>query len=162
MSCSSLCFYKGVSQQRVNTTEVEDELRKFDKVELSGLIVLFIGVALLVFTFYSAYLFLIGKLEILGTGDLLESFGEALAPLIKAVIHILYLGIMGWIGSIVTIRAVQLLKKEKEPAVQQPQQPQVKAEPKQAANPAALAPSAQTSPETKPAQEAPKEAQAKQ
>jgi len=138
-------------------------LRKFDKVELAGLIVLFIGIALLVSTFYSAYLFLIGELEILVTGDLLESFGEALAPLIKAVIHILYLGIMGWIGSIVTIRAVQLLKKEKEPTVQQTQQPQVKAEPKQSAKPSAPAPSAAAPvpPETKPAQETPKEAQAK-
>lgn len=140
-------------------------MRKFDKVEVAGLIVLFIGIALLVSTFYSAYLFLIGKLEILVTGDLLESFGEALAPLIKAVVHILYLGIMGWIGSIVTIRAVQLLKKEKEPPVQQMQQPQVKAEPKQFANPSAPAPTSSASPvppETKPAQETPKETQAKQ
>ena len=147
-------------------------MRKFEKVELAGLIVLFIGIALLVATFYSAYLFLIGELEILVTGDLLESFGEALAPLIKAVIHILYLGIMGWIGSIVTIRAVQLLKKEKEPTVQQTQQtqqPQVKAEPKQSANPIAQAPTSSAAPvppETKPAQETPKEtpkeAQAKQ
>jgi uncharacterized membrane protein YwzB len=138
-------------------------MRKFDKVELAGLIVLFIGIALLVSTFYSAFLFLIGELEILVTGDLLESFGEALAPLIKAVIHILYLGIMGWIGSIVTIRAVQLLKKEKEPTVQQTQQPQVKAEPKQSAKPSAPAPSAAAPvpPETKPAQETPKETQAK-
>jgi hypothetical protein len=119
---------------------------------------------LLVSTFYSAYLFLIGELEILVTGDLLESFGEALAPLIKAVIHILYLGIMGWIGSIVTIRAVQLLKKEKEPIVQQTQQTQVKAEPKQSTNPGAPTSSvaAPVPPETKPTQETPKETQAKQ
>lgn len=127
-------------------------LFKIEKIELAGLIVLFIGVILLAFTFYSAYLFLIGKLNILTTGDLLESFGGVLAPLIEAVIRILYLGIMGWIGSIVTIRAVQLLKKEKEPQMQTPkQQPQPKTEPKQSANPSPALPV--------PAQETPKEAQ---
>ena len=100
-----------------------------NKVELSGLIVLFIGVILLIFTFYSAYLFLTSELSIIPTDDFLSSFGEALAPLIEAIIHVLFLGIMGWIGSIVTIRAVQLLKQDKTQTVQQP----AKAEPKQAA-----------------------------
>jgi len=89
------------------------KIGKIDKVELSGLIVLFIGVILLAFTFISAYSFLAGELDILGTQDILQAFGEALAPLIEAVIRILYLGIMGWVGSILTIRAVQLLKKER-------------------------------------------------
>ena len=93
---------------------------KFDKVEVSGLVVLFIGVILLAATFYSAFVFLFGDVTILGSVDLAELFGNALAPLIKAVIHVLYLGIMGWIGSVTTIRAVQLLKKEKE-ASSQPQ-----------------------------------------
>lgn len=92
---------------------------KFEKVEVSGLIVLFIGVALLAATFYSAYIFLVADVTILASVDLAELFGNALAPLIKAVIHILYLGIMGWIGSILTIRAVQLLKKDKEAASSQ-------------------------------------------
>jgi len=94
---------------------------KFEKVETSGLIVLFIGVIVLAATFYSAYLFLVADITILASVDLAELFGNALAPLIKAVIHVLYLGIMGWIGSILTIRAVQLLKKDKEPSQAQPQ-----------------------------------------
>jgi len=89
------------------------KIGKIDKVELSGLIVLFIGVILLAFTFISAYSFLAGELDILGAEDILQAFGEALAPLIEAVIRILFLGIMGWVGSILTIRAVQLLKKER-------------------------------------------------
>lgn len=93
---------------------------KFDKVEVSGLVVLFIGVTLLAATFYSAFVFLFGDVTILASVDLAELFGNALAPLIKAVIHVLYLGIMGWVGSVTTIRAVQLLKKEKE-ATPQPQ-----------------------------------------
>jgi len=91
---------------------------KFDKVEVSGLIVLFIGVILLAATFYSAFIFLVGDTAILTSADLAELFGNALAPLIVAIIHVLYLGVMGWIGSVMTIRAVQLLKKEKEAAPQ--------------------------------------------
>ena len=94
---------------------------KFEKVESSALIVLFLGVFLLAFTFFSAYGFLVGSLTILASSDLTELFGRALAPLIEAVIRILFLGVMGWIGSILTIRAVQLLKKEKEPTAVQPQ-----------------------------------------
>jgi outer membrane biosynthesis protein TonB len=93
---------------------------KFEKVEVSGLVVLFIGVILLAATFYSAFVFLFGDVTILASVDLAELFGNALAPLIEAVIHVLYLGIMGWIGSVTTIRAVQLLKKDKE-ASPQPQ-----------------------------------------
>lgn len=87
---------------------------KFDKVEVSGIVVLFVGVILLVATFYSAFMFLVGDITILASADLAELFGNALSPLIAAVIHVLYLGVMGWMGSVMTIRAVQLLKKEKE------------------------------------------------
>jgi len=103
------------------------KIGKIDKVELSGLIVLFIGVILLGFTFFSAFSFLAGSLNILATNDILQVFGESLAPLIEAIIRILYLGIMGWIGSVVTIRGVQLLKKEKtETPPKQEAKPQTK------------------------------------
>lgn len=94
---------------------------RFEKVETSALIVLFLGVLLLAFTFFSAYGFLVGSLTILASSDLTELFGRALAPLIEAIIRILFLGVMGWIGSILTIRAIQLLKKDKEPTTVQPQ-----------------------------------------
>ena len=93
---------------------------KFDKVEVSGIVVLFVGVILLVATFYSAFMFLVGDITILTSADLAELFGNALSPLIAAVIHVLYLGVMGWMGSVMTIRAVQLLKKEKETTPTQP------------------------------------------
>lgn len=85
---------------------------------MAGLVVLFAGVILLAVTFLSAYGFLSGSILILASADLTELFGNAMAPLVEAIIRILYLGIMGWIGSILTIRGVQLLKREKEPAVQ--------------------------------------------
>ncbi len=99
---------------------------KFDKVEISGLVVLFAGVILLAATFYSAFTFLVGDITILTSVDLAELFGNALAPLIKAIIHILYLGIMGWVGSILTIRAVQLLRKEKAPLTQSQPKPETR------------------------------------
>jgi len=87
-----------------------------DSVKVSGFIVLFIGVGVLLFTFYSAYTFLIGVLEIPSSGSLIDLFGEALAPLIVYAIRALYLGIMGWIGSILTRRGVQTVTARREEA----------------------------------------------
>ena len=80
-----------------------------DSVKISGFIVLFIGVALLVFTFVSAHQLMTGVLDIATEEDLMTVFGEALAPLISYAIRALYLGIMGWIGSILTRRGVQTI-----------------------------------------------------
>ncbi len=91
-----------------------------DKVEVSGYATLFIGVALLAFTFASAYLFLKNDPSIAGSPDLITVFGGALAPLIEACIRIMYLGVMGWIGSVLTIRGVQLVtpfKREAKPEI---------------------------------------------
>jgi hypothetical protein len=85
-------------------------LKKFrDKIALSGVTVLMIGVALLVFTFMSAYGFLTQSLTIIASADLVQTFGEALAPLIASCIRIMYLGVMGWIGSLVTIRGLTII-----------------------------------------------------
>ena len=91
-----------------------------DKAEVSGYVTLFIGVALLAFTFASAYIFLSNNPSIAGSPDLVTVFGTALAPLIEACIRIMYLGIMGWIGSLLTIRGIQLvtqLKHEAKPEI---------------------------------------------
>ena len=94
-----------------------------EKAEISGLIILFIGVALLLFTFLNAYWFLTRDIGLISTGDLVEAFGESLAPLIATCIRIMYLGIMGWIGSLLTLRGISLLKQKESPS-------QVKAEKK--------------------------------
>lgn len=80
-----------------------------NKAQLSGYVTLFIGVALLAFTFISAYLFLRSNPSIPGSPDLVAVFGESLAPLIVTCIRVMYLGVMGWIGSVLTIRGVQLV-----------------------------------------------------
>jgi hypothetical protein len=78
-------------------------------IKRSGFILLFVGVAVLLFTFIQAFQLLMGFEDILGSSDLVNFFGEALAPLISYAIRALYLGVMGWIGSILTRRGVQIL-----------------------------------------------------
>jgi len=114
-----------------------------DKIALSGITVLSVGLILLVITFASAFGFLSEALPILSSQDLVQTFGETLAPLIATSIRVMYLGVMGWIGSLVTIRGVTIIantpktetvepQKPQEPLPEkpQPQPPQVKAEPK--------------------------------
>jgi cytoskeletal protein RodZ len=80
-----------------------------DKIALSGIAVLIVGIILLVFTFVSAYVFLTQSLSIIATEDLAQTFGESLAPLIATCIRIMYLGVMGWTGSLITIRGVTII-----------------------------------------------------
>jgi len=72
--------------------------------EILSYSVLFIGVGLLVFTFFNVFMH---------ATDLIEAFGKAIGPLIEAC---MYLGIMGWIGSILTIRGIKLLTQLKHKA----------------------------------------------
>lgn len=85
-------------------------LKRFrDKIAVSGIAVLLVGVGLLIFTFVSAFGFLTQSLPIVASQDLVETFGGALAPLIATSIRIMYLGVMGWIGSLLTIRGVTII-----------------------------------------------------
>ncbi len=99
------------------------------KFEIPRYAVLLVGIILLAFTFLNAYWFLQEDFSIIYTSGLTDLFGEALGPLIEACIRIMYLGIMGWIGSIVTIRGVQLLTSPKwkaSPEVKEERVPEVK------------------------------------
>ena len=80
-----------------------------DKIALSGITILAIGVSLLIFTFFSAYGLLTAGLSPISTRDLVQAFGEALGPLIAAAIHIMYLGVMGWVSSLITVRGVTIM-----------------------------------------------------
>jgi len=105
-------------------------IRISNKPQLTGIIILFAGVVLLAFTFVNAFLFLQEPLGIVTTGDLARVFGDALAPLIQACVRLMYLGIMGWIGSLLTIRGIPLVTYKPVPvaapivAAQAKQQPQ--------------------------------------
>jgi hypothetical protein len=97
-----------------------------DKIAVSGITVLGIGVTLLIFTFISAFGFLGEGWQILSTQDLVQTFGEALGPLIATSIRVMYLGVMGWIGSLITIRGVTIMNNapKAELGTPQPQAPQ--------------------------------------
>jgi hypothetical protein len=106
-----------------------------DKIAISGITVLGIGISLLIFTFASAYGFLTDSFQVISTQDLVQSFGEALGPLIATAIRVMYLGVMGWIGSLITIRGVTIIAntpKAEIGAMQKPQAPPQKPMPQQA------------------------------
>lgn len=92
-----------------------------DKIAVSGITVLIIGVALLIFAFVSAYGFLTQSLSIIASEDLAQTFGESLAPLIATCIRIMYLGVMAWIGSLITIRGVTIIAHAPQTPVATPQ-----------------------------------------
>jgi len=99
--------------------------------EYPGIAVFLIGVALLVAMFFDAYLFLKEDISILPVPNLVAAFGEALAPLIEASIRMMYLGVMGWIGSTVTIRGITVLSQVKpETELKTSKKTKAKAEPK--------------------------------
>jgi hypothetical protein len=106
-----------------------------DKIAISGITVLGIGISLLIFTFASAYGFLTDSFQVISTQDLVQSFGEALGPLIATAIRVMYLGVMGWIGSLITIRGVTIIAntpKAEIGVMQKPQAPPQKPMPQQA------------------------------
>jgi hypothetical protein len=86
---------------------------KIERTELMAYILIAIGVILLIITFYMAFTLLTSELGILAAPNLSEALGEILGPITKALIKVLYLGVMGWTGSIATIRGIQLIKEAK-------------------------------------------------
>ena len=100
-----------------------------DKIAFSGISVLIIGLVLLIFTFISAYGFLTAGLSIVSSQDLVQPFGETLAPLIATCIPTIYLGVMVWVGSIITVRGVTIITHAAQPVAETPHKP-VAVEPK--------------------------------
>jgi len=99
--------------------------------EASGMAVLLIGIALLVTTFINAYLFLGKDVTIIPIHNLTATFSKALAPLIESCIRIMYLGLMGWIGSTITMRGITILSQVKlEAKTKTPKRTKTKDEPK--------------------------------
>jgi hypothetical protein len=67
-----------------------------------------IGIGLLIATFVVAYL-LLQNVQGLTPGDLTSS----MSTLLYAAIEALFLGIMGWVGSILLLRGIEFMKVEK-------------------------------------------------
>ena len=99
--------------------------------EASGIAVLLIGVTLLVTMFIDAILFLTEDISILPVSNLIAAVGEASAPLIEAFIRMMYLGVMGWIGSTITMRGMTVLLQTRHVTkLEKPKKAAGKAEPK--------------------------------
>jgi len=90
---------------------------KIEKSELVAYILIGVGVVLLILTFVMAYLILASVASLSTSQDLSKALGEILGPIAEAVVRVMFLGIMGWTGSIATMRGIQLYKESK-PAVQ--------------------------------------------
>lgn len=101
---------------------------KAEKAELVAYILIAVGLFLLVLTFAIAYLTLMSIASIATSRDLAETIGIILGPIAEAVIKVMFLGVMGWAGSIATMRGIQLYREAK-PSAQPPAQ-QVKTEEK--------------------------------
>ncbi|MEM3073687.1 MAG: hypothetical protein QXJ86_03460 [Nitrososphaerales archaeon] len=71
-----------------------------------GLAVSGVGVALLLFTFYNAYILFLGYLSLTLSSDFLAAVNEILAAAIRAM----FLAVMAWVGSILLVRGVDFLK----------------------------------------------------
>ncbi len=75
---------------------------------------LIVGIVLLIFTFAAAFVFLVLGSGIQGSSPgLSEALGGILGPIADALIKVLFLGVMGWIGSIFTVRGIQLMSQVK-------------------------------------------------
>jgi len=87
---------------------------KIERTELVAYLLIGIGAVLLMLTFVMAFILLTSELNLQGGGNLSESIGNILGPIVEALIKIMYLGIMGWVGSVATIRGIQLLKETRQ------------------------------------------------
>ena len=72
---------------------------------LMGIIVTAIGVAILLFVFYTAF-----NLFQTYTHLTLTDFTATLNQVLVAAIQAMFLGIMGWVGSIILLRGVDFIK----------------------------------------------------
>jgi len=76
---------------------------------LLGVASTIIGLAMLVITFVMGYVVLTGYRSMAPSTDLATSMGI----LLYAAIQVLFLGVMGWVGSLLMLRGIDLAKVDK-------------------------------------------------
>ncbi|MEM2103868.1 MAG: hypothetical protein QW717_03150 [Candidatus Bathyarchaeia archaeon] len=104
---------------------------KIEKSEAVAFILIAVGLLLLVLTFVIAFLMSTSVANILTSTDLSSALGSILGPIAEAIIKIMFLGVMGWTGSIATLRGIQLYRESKTVPGQLSQAVTVKTEEKQ-------------------------------
>ncbi|RLI13512.1 hypothetical protein DRO33_01270, partial [Candidatus Bathyarchaeota archaeon] len=82
-----------------------------EETKLMGICLLAVGICLILFTFWCGYIEYrsVPHIEITTT-DPWEAFTEALKYLIEPCVKVMFLGVMGWAGVILTNRGVQLMR----------------------------------------------------
>lgn len=86
---------------------------KIEKSEFVAYLLITTGLVLLILTFVIAFLTLMSVVGITTSTDLSEALGMILGPIAEAAIKLMFLGIMGWTGSIATMRGIQLYRETK-------------------------------------------------
>jgi hypothetical protein len=84
-----------------------------ERAEFVAYVLIVAGLILLIITFIMAFLTLASVTTITTSLDLLKALGEILGPIVEAVVRVMLLGVMGWIGSIATMRGIQLYREFK-------------------------------------------------
>jgi hypothetical protein len=74
-----------------------------------GLALIAVGLVLLLFTFYTAYTVFAHYRDAIVSSDLSSS----MSTLLYAAIQALFLGIMGWVGSLLMLRGTDFVKVER-------------------------------------------------
>ncbi len=105
-------FFIQVTQR--DQQEIVVIIVKIEEAKIVSYALIIVGLTLLIFTFLAAYSQL-AAINFLPTPDLSEALGKILGPIAEALIRVLYLGVMGWVGSILTIRGIQLYKEARHP-----------------------------------------------
>ncbi|MEM2971367.1 MAG: hypothetical protein QW270_02960 [Candidatus Bathyarchaeia archaeon] len=90
-----------------------DGAMKIEKPELVAYILIAVGAVLLILTFVMACLLLMSIAKLSTSSELSQALGEILGPIAEAVVRVMFLGVMGWTGSIATMRGIQLYKESK-------------------------------------------------
>lgn len=93
---------------------------KIEKPELVAYIMIATGLVLLILTFILAAIMLMSVVGIATSQDISKALGGILGPIAEAIIKVMFLGIMGWAGSLATMRGIQLYRESK--STMQPQQ----------------------------------------
>jgi hypothetical protein len=78
-----------------------------------GLISSVLGIVLLLFTFVIGYILLRNQVGGIVTTTTTAGLTTAMGTLLDAAVAALFLGIMGWVGSLLLLRGIEFMKVEK-------------------------------------------------
>jgi len=84
-----------------------------EKSEFMAYLIISVGLILLILTFTISYFMVMSVVSITASQDFSEAIAFAIGPLAEAIIRLIFLAIMGWSGSVITVRGIQLYREAK-------------------------------------------------